>query len=297
MQGNLADVERRFAFGRNWADYSRLIGEQQIAEAIAGLRRLLGDFDLRGRRFLDIGSGSGLHAVAALRLGASEVVAIDLDQESVTTTKEVLTRFAQQGVFRVERRSVFDLGQPGLELGTFDVVYSWGVLHHTGDLVSAVRRATEAVAAGGLFVFALYRRTYLCRFWAWEKRWYSSASAPAQCIAREVFTLWSRAIFCAVGIRHALADPWRRRRYGVGGRSVSFKAYVANYASSRGMDFQHDVHDWLGGFPYQSILPAEVDRLMTDCGLTHQSSYFCAPKSRKTHGLLGSGCDEYVYSK
>lgn len=130
MADDLTQAEARFAFGRNWAEYAGKITEQEIAEAQRGLARLLGGERLDGKRFLDIGCGSGLHSLAALRMGAGEVVAIDLDADSVATTRAVLARYAPNTNYRVERVSVFDL-DPAVH-GACDIVYSWGVLHTRG---------------------------------------------------------------------------------------------------------------------------------------------------------------------
>jgi 2-polyprenyl-6-hydroxyphenyl methylase/3-demethylubiquinone-9 3-methyltransferase len=154
-------------------------------------------------------------------------------------------------------------------MGRFDVVYSWGVLHHTGAVHRALRAAAALVRPGGQFVFALYRRTPLCWFWKIEKRWYAGASAAAQARAQAMYVRVFRLL---------------NRR--------NFKDYVANYAQVRGMDFYHDVHDWLGGWPYESISPAEVDGLMQQLGL-RQIRAFLVPG--RALGLLGSGNDEYVY--
>jgi 2-polyprenyl-6-hydroxyphenyl methylase/3-demethylubiquinone-9 3-methyltransferase len=157
--------------------------------------------------------------------------------------------------------------------GAFDVVYSWGVLHHTGAMHEALRRATQAVAPGGHFAFALYHRTRMCGFWRREKRWYAAASPRAQRVARAIYT--------------ALL----RLRVGLTGGD--FRAYVANYHSQRGMEFGHDVHDWMGGYPYESISAPEVAAFMQRLGFAHVRSF----TSPLTIGLFGSGCDEYVYRR
>src|SRR6516164_3300543 len=90
---DLLDPKSHFAFGKNWASYAKLVTEAQVEEAVVGLRRLASG-DLQGKRFLDIGCGSGLHSLAALRLGASEVVALDIDPESVATTRQLLQLLA-----------------------------------------------------------------------------------------------------------------------------------------------------------------------------------------------------------
>jgi SAM-dependent methyltransferase len=263
--------ERRFAFGENWASYAQLVTQRQIDEAIVALRRLVGG-ELSGKRFLDIGCGSGLHALAALRLGALEVVAVDLDRKSVETTRTMLEVHAAGKAWRVLEMSVFDLDASAI--GRFDVVYSWGVLHHTGDMRRALRVAATLVAPGGVFVFALYRRTRLCRFWKVEKKWYAGASPLGQAVARSIFVGLFRVALPIVGKR-------------------SFRQYVKEYSGRRGMDFYHDVHDWLGGWPYESISAGGVQEFMGRIGMREVRSF---ARSRRIMGLFGSGCDEYVYS-
>lgn len=237
---DLTRQEAHFAFGKNWAAYAEKITEAHIGEAERNLSRLLGGERLDGKRFLDIGSGSGLHSLAALRLGAREVVAVDTDPDSVATSQAVLARHAPHGRFRVEQASVFELDPH--RLGDFDTVYSWGVLHHTGDLERAVRCAVALVREGGDLLLALYRRIWMDWFWKREKRWYAKASPQAQHRARAVYIALFR-----LGLRFT-------------GRR--FDDYVADYRRNRGMDFYHDVHDWMGGWPYESIAPDEVERMM-----------------------------------
>jgi SAM-dependent methyltransferase len=267
----LPNASTRFAFGDNWASYAALVDEERLVEAERGLVRLLGAEGLRGRTMLDIGCGSGLHAAAAGRLGTARIVAIDLDARSVETAREMLLRHAPLVPAEVRQADVFDL-EPETA-GHFDVVYSWGVLHHTGAMLEAIARAAAMVAPGGLFAFALYRRTWLCALWGYEKRWYAAARPSAQAMARRIYTALLRA------------------RFAVTGRD--FANYVASYQSARGMDFLHDVHDWLGGYPYESISPAEVDDRMRRLGFEHVRSFTQVPSL----GLFGSGCDEYVYRR
>jgi 2-polyprenyl-3-methyl-5-hydroxy-6-metoxy-1,4-benzoquinol methylase len=273
---DLTKLETHFAFGQNWSDYSDKIRDEQIVEAKNALQRLLGNEALAGKRFLDIGCGSGLHSLAALQLGAAEVVAMDLDPESVNTTERVLRRFAPAGAsYRVIQRSVFDLNIA--DLGSFDVTYSWGVLHHTGKMYEALVRAGAMTAPSGLFVFALYRKTWLCRFWTIEKRWYAAASAKRQEYARRIYIRLFRIGLLVTGRR--------------------FAAYEKNYRSNRGMDFYHDVHDWMGGYPYESISNREVDDLMTSTGFQAQRLFLSSTRKilGRNVGFFGSGCDEYVY--
>jgi len=270
---NLLEQESHFDFGKNWASYSQLVDESHVREAVSSLQRLTGD-DLRDKRFLDLGCGSGLHALAALRLGAREVLAVDIDADSVATACQLLQAHAPGQPWSTRQVSVFDLhaSSPGI----FDVVYSWGVLHHTGDMFRALRSAADLVAPGGQFVFALYRRTWLCRLWKMEKKWYAGAAPTAQARARSAY----------VGLLRTALTLGRGRN--------GFEDYLAAYGQRRGMDFYHDIHDWLGGWPYESISSAQTERLMQELGFSRVRA-FTRPGPQL--GFFGSGCDEYVYLK
>jgi SAM-dependent methyltransferase len=269
---DLKDASSHFAFGENWASYAALIDDAAIAESKKGLLKLIPREAFPGRSFMDIGCGSGLHALAATELGVGRILAVDIDPVSVETTKAVLTKRNVEIPWQAENVSVFDLDVA--RLGTFDIVYSWGVLHHTGDMWEAVRKAAFMVAPNGLFAFALYRSTTMDPFWKIEKRWYTNASPFAQKMAQKAY----------VG-GYAVA----RRLTGRGG----FRDLVDNYRSARGMDFYHDVHDWLGGYPYEAALAPEIDERMKAMGFGAERVF----ARSKPLGLFGSGCDEYVYRR
>ena len=269
---DLRDASSHFAFGDNWASYAALIDDEAIAESKKGLLKLIPRKEFQGRSFIDIGCGSGLHALAAAELGVSRIMAVDIDPVSVETTKAVLAKRDVQIPWQAENVSVFDLDP--VRLGTFDIVYSWGVLHHTGDMWEAVRNAAALAAPSGLFAFALYRSTTIDPLWKIEKHWYAHASPFSQKLAQKVY-------ITAYSAAHRLT-----------GRG-SFRELVDNYRSARGMDFYHDVHDWLGGYPYEAALAPEIDKRMVSLGFKAER-VFAQPMST---GLFGSGCDEYVYRR
>lgn len=262
--------EDRFDFGKNWESYARLIDEEKIAQAEDRLGAFLGTRDLSGRTFLDIGCGSGLHSLAALRFGAKEIVAIDVDPYSVSTAQAVLERLWTGANKSVRHISVFDLDkQP---LGEFDIVYSWGVLHHTGDMNRAIGIAARHVKPGGLLAVALYGKTRYCGIWKKIKRWYVNASPAEQARAERLYIR-------LFGFYMLL-------------RGKRLSTHIANYKKKRGMDFYHDVRDWIGGYPYESIAPKELNRLLAPLGFD-----LVKQNVRRRSGLFGSGNDEYLFRK
>ncbi len=269
---DLRRIKSHFAFGDNWADYAQIIDLEAIDAAKKDLLKLIPQEQIADSSFLDIGCGSGLHSLAATLLGARNLLAVDLDPTSVATTEGVLTRYAAHARWRTEEISVFDLSPESH--GVFDIVYSWGVLHHTGAMWDALRKAASMVAPNGMLVFALYRSTLLDPFWRLEKRYYSKAGSSVQAAVRACFVA-----------AYAMSFTIARRR--------SFAAHVANYKTNRGMDFYHDAHDWLGGYPYESALAPDVERHMHDLGF-QAARVFARPGGV---GIFGSGCDEYVYTR
>src|SRR5437667_4126097 len=152
-QSNTSTPETRFAFGKNWRRFLENINEERIAEAERSLRTMLEVQDLRGKSFLDIGCGSGLFSLAAMRLGASKVHSFDFDPQSVACAQILKSRYFQQAQnWTIEQGSVLD-AQYLAGLGQFDVVYSWGVLHHTGNMWQALENVIAPVAPNGkLFI-------------------------------------------------------------------------------------------------------------------------------------------------
>lgn len=271
---NLLDQKTHFAFGKNWLDYAEKIDEEKISHAMDDLRRLSGRPRLDGKRFLDIGCGSGLHSLAALRLGASSVQGVDIDPDCVAAAKNTLARFASGAPSDFRVCSVFDMTPD--EFGAFDIVYSWGVLHHTGDMVRAITAAAALVTPDGELQLALYRRTPFCGLWKIIKRWYSRSGPQAQSRAMAVYIFLQRLIHLVKG--------------------ADFDAHVQEYGQRRGMNFHNDVHDWLGGYPYESISPEDCRELLAGLGLKVERE-FIRKGGRRLHGVMGSGCDEYAFRR
>src|SRR5438270_3479135 len=133
MQNTAETSETRFAFGKNWQRFLKVLNDERIIEAENSLRNMLQVEDLRGKSFVDVGSGSGLFSLAAMRLGAARVHSFDYDPTSVQCGRALKDRFFSSATnWTIEQGSALDV-EYLKRLGEFDVVYSWGVLHHTDD--------------------------------------------------------------------------------------------------------------------------------------------------------------------
>lgn len=260
----------RFTFGKNWQRYLEAITPERIAIAEASLRDMLGLRDLDGRRFLDVGSGSGLFSLAARRLGAT-VHSLDYDPESVACTRELKARFRpDDSQWTIDEGSVLDRDFMA-SLGDFDIVYSWGVLHHTGDLETALDNARLPLAPSGILWIAIYNdRGPLSKFWGAVKRLYCSGT-PGRLLVLALCIPYYFLLSVAIGvIKHG--DPTR---------------HFTDYKKDRGMSVYYDWLDWLGGHPYET---ATVDELVLFYGERGLEPTRLEP----TQGL---GCHELVFRR
>lgn len=230
------DAEERFGFGANWADYiEKMFSNERVAISQEQLLGFLKLDSLAGMTFLDIGCGSGLHSLAAWRAGAKWVYSFDYDQDSVATTRKLHQMSGSPANWTVVQGSVLDAGFMQ-SLPKADIVYSWGVLHHTGNMWQAIENAAVACHESSVFYIALYSSDVYVKppaeYWLKVKRAYNRAGL--------------------------LKKRWMELRYAwrdlVMGRLVHGKnpfAYVREYKQSRGMSYWHDVRDWLGGYPME----------------------------------------------
>lgn len=264
----------RFEFGKNWAAFLAVLDDERIATAENSLKAMLECDDLKCKTFLDIGSGSGLFSLAARRLGA-KVHSFDFDTDSVNCTRELRRRFfANDADWHIEQGSALDAAYLK-SLGKFDVVYSWGVLHHTGAMWRALENAAIPTKRGSKLFIAIYNDTgSQSRRWHWIKKTYCrlprflKTPFAIAAIAPDEFKSLARSV---VTLRpNDYIHSWTR------------------YKGARGMNRWRDIVDWVGGYPYEVATPDEIFDFYKDRGFT--------PTKLKTGGV-GLGCNEFVFTK
>lgn len=232
---------KRFRFGRNWTHFLTQLNEDRIRHAESSLLDMLEMESLSGKRFLDVGSGSGLFSLAARRLGAS-VHSFDFDVDSVACTNTLRDRyFPDDPDWRVEQGSILDADFVR-GLGTYDITYAWGVLHHTGRMFDAMALAGRTVASDGLLFIMIYEdRGFRTRVWRSIKRLYCSGSPGRWIVCSTVVPYL--AFRTAITYLRQGKNPLRS---------------MQDYASHRGMSQLHDWIDWMGGYPFEFSTPEAV---------------------------------------
>lgn len=264
----------RFEFGENWSRFLALLNEDRIGEAERSLQNMLGVESLEGKSFIDIGSGSGLFSLAARRLGA-RVHSFDYDPKSVACTKELRRRFfGSDPNWTINEASALDKDYLST-LGQFDVVYSWGVLHHTGQMWQALENVVELVKPDGKLFIAIYNDTgSQAARWNRIKKTYNNLPRTL------------RSPFAALMIL-----PEEAKNFAKAMLSFHPGDYVKSwtqYDRSRGMNRWRDIIDWVGGYPYEVATPDEIFDFYHERG-------FGLSKMRCGH--VGLGCNEFVFTK
>lgn len=264
----------RFEFGKNWSRFLTTLDDRRIAKAEQAIMEMLEVSDLKGKRFLDIGSGSGLSSLAARRLGAS-VHSFDYDPQSVACTTELRQRyFPNDDSWTVEEGSALDKDYVR-SLGKFDIVYSWGVLHHTGEMWKGLENAHVPLVAGGKLFVAIYNDTgSQSARWRWIKKTYNRLPG----FTRTPFVILVSAPEEAKSLVRSL----------IRARPSEYIRSWTQYDQNRGMSHWHDLVDWVGGYPYEVAKPEEIFDFYRARGFT---------LTKLKCGAVGLGCNEYVFQR
>ena len=255
----------RFGFGKNWQSYSRTaLTQERITQARQAFDQLFQGIDLKGRSFLDVGFGQGLSLVCAAQAGA-DALGIDIDSDNLAAVALTAKAMGHAQVPKTRIASILDPDcvQDLRAKGGFDVVHSWGVLHHTGDMARAFDHACSLVADGGHLVCAIYNRHWSSPVWKAVKYLYNRSPALVQ---RFFIALLYPVIYLAKWLVTG-KDPRRK---------------------DRGMDFYHDVVDWVGGYPYEYASIQEIRDLVCPKG------FECL---HVNPARVPTGCNEFVFRR
>ncbi len=262
-------AHERFAFGENWRRFLSVLDENRVTAAQDSLRRMLKVAQLQDKTFLDVGCGSGLFSLAARHLGA-RVHSFDYDPQSVACALELRQRyFPQDPDWQIEQGSILD-GNYLQRLGCFDIVYSWGVLHHTGAMWEALENAVGLVAPGGKLFIAIYNdQGNISKRWLAIKRTYNRLPHALRFLVTipvAVHLFW----------RPTLKDLLRLRPFD----------FLRNTGKDRGMSAWTDLVDWVGGYPFEVAKPEAILDFYLQRNFTLTRLTTCG-------GSLG--CNEFVF--
>lgn len=264
-------LEERFGFGKNWTSYIQLMDDSRIHMAMETLKIWFGLDSFEGKTFVDLGCGSGLFSLAARKLGA-RVTSIDFDPNSVRCAETLREKFFPQDEdnWKTMQGSVLD--ESFMEsLGTHDLVYSWGVLHHTGHMWTALANAVARVEPGGRTVIAIYNdQGVISDRWRSLKQRYCEGSDFRRrwIIGTQLIKLWGKTFLRDLVKKGNPLHTWK------------------NYDSVRGMDAYHDLVDWVGGYPFEVAKPEHIIDFYQDRG-------FRLKKLKSCGG--GLGCNEFAF--
>ncbi len=273
MNQHAIEIEqgKRFEFGANWVQFLDVLNDERIALAEQSLCNMLGVSDLTGKNFLDIGSGSGLFSLVARRLGAT-VHSFDYDPQSVACTAELKRRYCPADpAWIVEQGSALDRNYLQT-LGQWDIVYSWGVLHHTGKMWIALENLVNNVAQDGKLFIAIYNdQGRASKIWWRTKKAYLSLP--------KLFR-WLIMIPCFI----RLWGPTTIRDLML---LKPFNTWIT-YKKERGMSPFRDVVDWVGGFPFEVATPEQIFDFYRERDFQMLRMKTCAG---------GHGCNEFVFQR
>jgi 2-polyprenyl-6-hydroxyphenyl methylase/3-demethylubiquinone-9 3-methyltransferase len=256
-------MSKVFDFGSNWDEFSqRRIDRQRLALACESLQSLLQKESLAGKSFLDVGCGSGLFSIAAHQLGAAKVIGIDVNSRCIEISQANRDSLVPGAPIQFHAASALESEQLK-GFGSFDLVYAWGSLHHTGSMWNAVRNVSRCVAPEGIFILAIYNKHITSPAWKAIKWVYNQAPKIVQ---RCMVLIFAGIIYVA--------------KFMVTGTNPLKK--------ERGMDFWFDVIDWIGGYPYEYATPKEVETIVTLGGFRLRRS---VPASVPT------GCNEFIFER
>lgn len=243
---------KMFKFGRNWKNYViNKVDEYIINEAKDSMLKYLpegitSEEFYKNKTFIDVGCGSGLFSLSAILLGCKKVISFDIQDESIEATNILKNKFKhlinKNTEWQIFKGDILDMKLIEKLKNKADILYSWGVLHHTGDMWKAILNACNIVKPNGYFILAIYNKAESSSSWLKIKKFYNE---------------------------HQYLQPIINILYG----SIVCLAYIIkrktlNLYRERGMHIYYDAIDWIGGYPYEFASWKEVVTFMSNNGFS-----------------------------
>ncbi len=253
----------KFSFGKNWQAYSKnALTKKSLMDFKHDFDELFNGIDFKNKKFIDIGFGQGLAILIAAEKGA-DVVGIDIDANNIKALNITLQEMGRVKVPKTDIVSILDDDYVNRYKSNYDIVHSWGVLHHTGNMTKGFDNACDLVATNGYFICSIYNRHWSSPIWKIIKYLYNISPLICQQLINGFFY---PIIFIAKWI--------------VTGKNPKQK--------ERGMNFFYDVIDWIGGYPYEYATENEIIELVSKKG------FVCI---KSCPAAVPTGCNEFVFER
>lgn len=252
---------RYFDFGENWTNFSQnAFSKEKIDETKESILKLIDKEAIKDKTFIDVGCGSGLFTISACSLGASQSTGIDISPKCIQAAISNAEKYFPEKKIIFKQQSILDKFDSNIK---YDIVYSWGVLHHTGKMWEAIKNTTNLVSDKGLLVIAIYNKHWSSKSWNFIKRIYNLSP---KIVKKLMIYLFYAVIFIAKFL-------------------VTFKNPLNK---KRGMNFYYDVIDWVGGYPYEYASKNEIQDFVENLGYT---------LIKYQPATVPTGCNEFVFKK
>lgn len=231
--------KKNFSFGKNWQKYLKTLNYVKVKLAQKSLKTFLGD--INGKIFLDVGSGSGIFSYSIYHMGGKEIVSFDIDPFSVQCNKFLRNQVKNPEKWKIYQGSILDKKfiNKIKSFGDFDIIYAWGVLHHTGHIWEAIKNTVSLLRVNSLLYVAIYNKTKTSGVWLLIKKIYNNSPNIGKLLVENLYFL----IYYVISPLIKLKNPLDYKR---------------KYKNKRGMDIRVDIKDWLGGYPYEYATFEEV---------------------------------------
>ena len=281
---------RHFSFGRNWSGYVKnFLEKEQLDVAKVSLLKYFPEEGYKGKSLIDIGCGSGIFSLNALRSGCKKVVSFDVDEYSVNATNMVKKKFSdlipKNSEWEIFEGSILEENVINKLKNTGDIVYSWGVLHHTGSMWEAIKNAARIVKPQGYFIIAIYNKASSSDFWLKFKKFYNKLPDILKKLVNYV-------VFLYVLLRRTASFAKRK---------IQRRETKPLLSRERGMSIYYDVIDWLGGYPYEYATVDEINDFVKNLGfkLIGNPTKLDSPKKNFFNQFTfnNTGCNEFIFRK